>query len=95
MKIENNNLIGTNSYLGFGAKNKYDPKEAAVAKKLGMSVKEFSALPEEEKMQKVQTFNQSHPNDKIADKGAQPQEPQGTQMAQFHNDVNWANVKLE
>ena len=61
-----------------------------------MSVQEFSALSEAEKMQKVQAYNKSHPNDPIENKGAQPQQNnQGSQMTQFQNDVNWNNVKLQ
>ena len=93
MRIENNS-IGTNNYFGMKS-NKYDPKEVAVAKKLGMSVEEFSQLPEEEKMEKVQKYNKNHPNDKIEDKGKQGQASQGSEMNDFFNTVNWNNVKLE
>jgi DNA-directed RNA polymerase specialized sigma subunit len=93
MRIENNS-IGTNNYFGMKS-NKYDPKEAAVAKKLGMSVEEFSQLPEEEKMEKVHEYNKNHPNDKIEDKGKQGQNSQGSEMNDFFNTVNWNNVKLE
>ena len=96
MRIENNS-IGTNNYFGMKS-NKYDPKEAAVAKKLGMSVQEFSKLPEQEKSRKVQEFNKDHPNNRIEDKGFAPQAPQqnqGSEMNNFFNTVNWNNVKLE
>jgi hypothetical protein len=93
MRIENNS-IGTNNYFGMKS-NKFDSKEAAVAKKLGMSVREFSQLPEEKKMEKVQEYNKNHPNNKIEDKGVQPQNSQGSEMNNFFNTVNWGNVKLE
>lgn len=93
MRIENNS-IGTNNYFGMKS-NRYDPKETAVAKKLGMSVKEFSQLPEEEKSRKVQEYNKDHSNNRIDEKKAQQQASQGSEMNNFFNTVNWNNVKLE
>ena len=96
MRIESNRFMGINTAFGQRT-NKYDPKEAAVAKKLGMSVEEFVNLPEDEKAQKVQAYNKAHPDDKIEEKGKnqQPMQPIGNEMQQFHNDINWDNVKLE
>ena len=90
MKIGNE----MNNIQGFGAmkQKKYDPKEAEVARKLGMSYEEFSKLSEEEKAEKVRAYNKAHPDNPIQDKGA---EFMGVQMQNFKNDVNWKNVKLQ
>ena len=90
MKIENN----MNNLKGFGMKNqmKFDPKEAEIARKLGMTYEEFSKLSEEEKAQKVKAYNEAHPNNPIPDKGT---EFMGVQMQNFKNDINWKNVKLQ
>ena len=90
MKIDGstNNMIGFSEYRT----PKYDPKEAEVAAKLGMSYEEFSKLPEAEKMRKVKEYNETHPNDKIEDKNVQTQ---GIEINNFLNDGNWNNIKLQ
>ena len=97
MKIDGSSLFFSRDTYGIGksSKKKEDKKEAQVARKLGMSVKEFSSLSETEKMMKVREYNNKHPNDKIEDKGMPPIQPQGAEMENFHNSVNWDNVKLE
>ena len=90
MKINGstNNMIGFSEYRT----QKYDPKEAEVAAKLGMSYEEFSKLTKKKKMKKVKEYNETHPNDKIEDKNAQTQ---GIEMNKFLNDINWNNIKLQ
>ena len=97
MKIEGSSLFFSRDTYGVGksSQKNEDKKEAQTARKLGMSVKEFSSLSETEKMTKVQEYNNKHPNNKIEDKGMPSVQPQGAEMEKFHNDVNWNNVKLE
>ena len=45
-----------------------DPREAEVAKKLGVTVEDFHKLPEDQKQQMVAQYNQEHPNDRIPEK---------------------------
>ena len=92
MNVNNNASANTN--YGFRA-NDYDPKEAEVARKLGMIVEEFSALSESEKAEKVHEYNETHPNDRIEDKGMPPQLPQNPEMDKFRNDIDWDKIKLQ
>ncbi|MBQ9245640.1 hypothetical protein IJ182_05165 [bacterium] len=101
MKIDGYSAIGSGDmFSGFQTNNNvgtnnYDPKESAVARKLGMSPQKFAALPEKEKIKKVHEYNETHPNDKIEDKGAQPQSPMGAEMNKFMNDIDWNKINLE
>ena len=81
---------------GFGAikQKKYDPKEAEVAAKLGMTYEAFAALSEEEKMQKVKEYNELYPDNPIKDKNSQAPD-RGSEIDKFFNDVNWKNIKLQ
>ena len=92
MNVNNNASANTN--YGFRANN-YDPKEAEVARKLGMSVEEFAALSESEKVEKVHKYNETHPNDPIEDKGMQAQPPQNPEIDKFRNDIDWNKIKLQ
>ena len=92
MYVNNNTNVSTN----YGLKqNNYDPKEAAIARKLGMSPEEFSALSESEKAEKVHEYNQTHPYDQIEEKGSAPQGAQGAEMDKFRNDIDWKKIKLQ
>ena len=92
MNVNNNTSVNNN--YGFKANN-YDPKEAEVAKKLGMSPEEFSELSESEKAEKVHEYNDTHPNDPIEDKGMPPQPPQNPKVDKFRNDIDWDKIKLQ
>lgn len=89
-----NNNTNVNSNYGLKAHN-YDPREAEIAKKLGMSYEEFAALSEAEKAEKVHEYNRTHPDDPIEDKGVPPQSLQNPEMDKFRNDVDWDKIKLQ
>ena len=88
-----------------------DQKELDVARKLvnaGIvhSVQEFMQLSDTEKQKKVEEYNKTHPNEPIGEKNkretqVQPpeshtvQQPYGSVMNQFMNDVNWKKIKLQ
>ena len=89
----NNNTNANNNY-SYRA-NGYDPKEVEVARKLGMSIEEFSALSESEKAEKVHEYNEKNPNNPIEHKGIPPQAPQSLEMDKFRNDIDWNKIKLQ
>ena len=97
MNINNNdnnrNNIRNNINNIYGSRfKKIDPKEAEVARRLGMSIEDFCALSEEEKMRKVQAYNEKHPENPIPYKG---QVPQNTELERFKNDIDWSKIRLQ
>ena len=92
MKIENN-IIGITNQNQRGIA--YDPKEAEVAAKLGMTYEEFAALSEDQKKLKVKEYNEAHPENPIEDKNSNPPQQRGSVIDNFFKDVNWDNIKLQ
>jgi len=101
--------MGLNGVNQINQNQRVDEKELQVAKILDAakvcSIEEFLKMTDEQKKQKVEEYNRTHPNNPIADKDKRDnavlppdalttQQTQGSIMNKFMNDVDWKKIKL-